>query len=256
MKKINSTLLLLFAAIVSFAQTYKASLSINVDKQLNPGSIETMTIRVTNTSASTMVVGKSDFTVSIVYDGSTSAGQVFNHSVKLSHSLPAGESYTFSNISFKAPILPGTYPVKISFLWGRKVISQIETIDFIVAPNYNATISAKNLSFSGSPEADLQFSVTNSGETAWPEGGTYSLKFELRNAPSAAPRQDRDRFNITPKVLERWDLEPGESEDFTIRDFRVPLVTGNYVVRIYLLLNGRSFEADGATRDFTFKVGK
>lgn len=256
MKKINFTLLLLLTATFTFAQTYKASLSINVDNQLNPGSIETMIIRVTNTSASTMVVGKSDFIVSIVYDGSTNAGQVFNQTLKLPQSLPAGATYTFNNVSFKAPILPGTYPVKISFLWGRKAISQLETIDFVVAPNYNATISAKNLSFSGSPEADLQFSITNSGETAWPEGGTYSLKFELRTAPSAAPRQDRDRFNITPRVLERWDLEPGESEDFTIRDFKVPLVTGNYVVRIRLLLNGKPFEADGATRDFTFKVGK
>ena len=256
MKKINLTLLLLLPTLLSFAQTYKANLSINVDEQLTPGSIETMTIRVTNSSPSTMVIGKSDFIISIVYEGSTNAGQVFNQTLKLPQSLPAGDSYTFSNVSFKAPILPGTYPVKICFLWGKKAISQVEKIDFTVAPNYNATISARNLSFSSAPEADLQFSVTNSGETAWPEGGTYSLKFELRTAPSAAPRQDRDRFNITPKVLERWDLEPGESEDFTIRDFKVPLVTGNYVVRIHLLLNGKPFEADGATRDFTFKVGK
>ncbi len=256
MNKINLTFLLLAFTTLSFSQAFQAEIAVRTAATLSPGEIETMSIKVTNTCDYPFIIGKSVFAVNIHYDGSTNAGQVFNQTIKLPKTLQKGESYTFSNISYKSPIYPGTYPVEISFIWGNRVISQVEVINFTVEANYEATISASALSFDADNTVDLNFKVTNSGNTGWPDGATYSLKFELLSSPSAAPKEDKARFDFTPRVFEKWDLDPGRSEEFNIPRFKVPRVSGSYKVRVHLLMNGRTFNAAGNFRDFTFKVGR
>jgi len=256
MKKVNFILLLLAITTCSFSQSGTARLSVKADVSLTPGDVETMNVTVTNISASTFVNGKSEYSLVIHYDGSTNAGEVFNQTIRLPKPIQAGGSYTFSTISFKSPIYPGTYPVDISFRWGNRIISQTERINFMVAAKYEASLSVSRLSFPGEAETDLQFTVTNTGRTGWPDGASYSLRFELRRSPSAALREDKDRFNFAPRVLEKWDMEPGESEAFNLRDFQLPRVSGDYVVKVHLLSNGKAFDAEGATREFTFRVGR
>lgn len=253
MKKLLLISLISVYSVLSFSQANTARLTVNADETLKPGVIETMTVKVENNSPSTFTTGKSEYALVIEYQGSSPAGQVFNQRIRLPRSIPAGESYTFSNISYKSPIYPGTYPVRISFQWGNRVISQVVTVNFEVETSYEAMIGAWKLSTAGEAETDIEIRVTNTGNTAWPDGATYSLRFELQRAPSAATRTDRDRFNITPRVLEKWDLEPGESESFYFRDFKLPLVTGDYVVEVQLLMNGSLFKASGATKTLTFK---
>lgn len=252
MKKIVAVVQTLLTIFSVQAQSLTAQMDVNAQELLSPGTNQSISITITNTSKSAFVIGKSEYALVMHYQKSTAAGQVFNQRYRLPETLQPGKSYTFDRVSFKSPIHPGEYPVSITFDWGNRVIvEKVKT--FIVAPNYNATISAKRLTLPNEPDTDLQFIISNTGSTAWPEG-KYGLRFQLRKAPGAATRQDQSKFNIEPRQFESWDFEPGESDDIVIKDFKLPSVQGDYVVRVQLLLDGNIFEADGATRDFTFKI--
>ncbi len=252
MKKIIAGVLTLLTIFSVHAQSYTARMDVSAQEILSPGSNQSISITITNTSKSAFVIGKSEYALVMHYQKSTAAGQVFTQRYRLPETLQPGKSYTFARVSFKSPIHPGDYPIRITFEWGNQVIVE-RIITFIVEPNYYASISAKRLTLPNEPDTDLQFSISNTGSTAWPEG-KYGLRFQLRKAPGAATRQDQSKFNTEPRQFESWDFEPGESDDIILKDFRLPSVQGDYVVRVQLLLNGNIFEADGAARDFTFKI--
>lgn len=243
----------LFMSILSISYSqYTGRLSVNARQELTPGSNYTIAVTITNTSSSSYAIGKSVFALVTDYEGSTNAGEVFNETYKLPETLPAGKSYTFRNVKFTSPVLPGRYPVNFSFRWGNRVICE-EDITFVIKENYEAEITMRANSYEDSKDVDLIFTVQNTGHTAWPEG-SYGLKFEFRRAPSGASSADKDRFSRSNNNLERWDFEPGEKDELVWRRFRTPTTEGQYTVRVTLLLGGRPFDAEGAYRDLTFNI--
>jgi hypothetical protein len=252
MKKLLSLLFLVAITITLKAQT-NVRIEVRADRMLDPGSIETVSVTIQNITKSPIDISRGTFNLVIHYDGSANAGQVFNQIIRLPKTIQPGESYTFNNISFKSPIHPGNYPVEYSLRVGNTVRSNVETVNFMVDNIYEASISAERQTLPDEPDTDLKFTVTNSGKTAWPEGN-YTIKFTLYRGPSAATTTDKNRFNITPRQVEKWDFEPGESDVIIFRNFILPRVTGDYVVRIQLLLNDKPFTAEGAKKEITFKI--
>lgn len=252
MKKLLSLFFLVAIKISLQAQT-NVQLEVRGDRLLEPGSIETISVTIQNTTKSPIDIGRGNFNLIMHYDGSTQVGQVFNQTKKLPKTIQPGQSYTFSSISFKSPIHPGNYPVEFSLRDGNTVRSNVETVNFMVDDLYEASISARRLTLPDEPDTDLEFTVTNTGNTAWPEGN-YTIKFTLSRGPSAATTTDKNRFNITPRHVEKWDFEPGASDVIIFKNFILPRVTGDYIVRIQLLLNGKPFTAEGARREITFRI--
>lgn len=255
MKNVILSLLLATAINTVSAQSYTAKISnsLGSSETITPGEIKTMKVTITNTSSSGFVYGKSDFNLVLEYTGNQSVGRAFNQTIKLPKTLPAGESYTFNGISFKAPILPGEYPVNVSFYWGNRRVTNGGTITFTIEEKYEASLSVSKLVVEDNRSNNISVRVTNTGGTAWPESN-FSLKFELMKAPSAATSADRARFNMKSGIAMKWDFEPGESDDFEWRGFLTPQTVGKYVVKIILLRSGEPFDAEGAEKEVTFEV--
>lgn len=255
MKKIILPFVLLAILHMGYTQTYNAKVEKSTDNiaTVTPGEIKTVKVTITNNSTSGFVYGKSDFNMVMEHTGSLFAGNVFNQTIKLPKTLPAGESYTFNGISFKTPIHPGEYPVQFTFRWGNRIIGDGGTTVFKVAEKYEATLSMRSIVLEDNRGNNISVKVTNSGGTAWPESN-YSIKFELQKSPSGATAEDKARFNKTSGTGEKWDFEPGESDEYLWRGFMAPKTIGKYVVKVILLRNGKPFSAEGASKDFTFEV--
>lgn len=226
------------------------------DTKIEPGVTNYYTVTVKNTQKVAIIKYQSDYLVSLVYKGSTNSGQVFNKQINLGEPLDPGKTRTI-RFAITGPTLPGDYEVDVCLKWGNKIVSNVERVEFVVAPSYEVSISARTTSFyverGGTRDIDIRFNVTNSGSTAWPEG-KYSLDFDVASAPSGASKYDRDAFSISPKNVELWDLEPGASDEFVYQDFKPPFTEGSYVVRVTLLLNGKPFDAEGNPKNLTFKI--
>lgn len=225
------------------------------DLTVEPGLSNTYTITVKNTQKVAIVKYKSDYLVTMVYKGSGNVGRQLNVEADLGAPLDPGASRTL-RMNYTGPTLPGEYPVDLALKWGGKIVSNVERVVFVVKPEYKTKITARAATFSisrgGTPDIDLYFYVKNTGYTAWPEG-RYSLEFDVVSTPSGASRYDQEAFGISPKNLEYWDLEPGVEETYVFEDFKPPYASGNYVVRVTLLLDGKPFEADGNPQNLTFK---
>lgn len=233
-----------------------ATVNMTGDTKIEPGVSNYVTVTVKNTQKVAIIKYKSDYMVCLVYRGSGNAGLVFNKEVNLGAPLDPGATRNIK-IGFTGPILPGEYDVDVVLKWGGDIVSNVDKVTFVVASNYEVTLSAKMLSIDVKGGAvrdiDLRFTLTNSGSTSWPEG-KYSLYFDVVSTPSSAGKVDKEAFGISPKNIETWDFEPGESDEYVYQDFRPPLTDGNYVVKVTLLLNGKTFEAEGASKNFTFKI--
>lgn len=255
MKKTVFPFILLFLLQAAWSQNV-AVVNLTGDFKIEPGSSNRVTINVKNTQNAAIVKYQSDYTVVLIYKGSTNAGQSINKSVSLGQPLGPGASRDF-DISFTGPILPGEYDVEAYLKWGNKIVSNIDKATFIVAANYEVSITAKTTSFyverGGTRDIDIRFQVTNSGNTAWPEG-KYSLHFDVVSTPSGANRYDKEAFSISPKAIELWSFDPGDGDEYVYQDFKPPFTEGSYTVRVTLMLNGKAFDADGNPKNLTFKI--
>jgi hypothetical protein len=246
-----------FLLISSLAFSQKvATVNTSGSTKIRPGETNYVTVSVKNTQKLAIIKHKTEYTVTMVYKGSGTAGRAFNKEMDLGDPLDPGKTRNFK-IQFTGPVLPGEYDVEVFLKWGNETVSNVDKVSFVVAENYEATLTLKTASISVNRSAvrdfDLKFGVTNSGSTAWPEG-KYSLQFDVVSTPGGAGKYDKDAFAISPKQIERWDFEPGESDEYVYEDFRPPLADGSYVVKVTLLLDGKPFDAEGASKNFTFKV--
>jgi hypothetical protein len=194
----------------------------------------------------------------MIYKVSTTAGQVFNKTVGLGNILEAGKTKNYV-FTVQGPTLAGEYDVEIVLKRGNDIESNTERVTFVVAANYKVSIVPKVTSYyverGRTQWIDLKFTMTNTGNTAWPEG-KYSLEFDASSSPSVASTTDRKIFDFDPKEEEFWDLEPGGKAEFDIPKFTPPYTEGSYSFRVTLLLNGRAFDADSNPKTVTlnFKV--
>lgn len=246
-----------FIVITTLAFSQKiATVNVTGSMKIKPGVSNYVTVAVKNTQKIAIIKYKTDYTVMMLYRGSGTAGQSFNKEVSLGDPLDPGATRNLK-IQFTGPVLPGEYDVDVFLKWGNETVSNVDKLSFVVADNYEVTLTLKTASISVNRSAvrdfDLRFGIINSGSTAWPEG-KYSLEFEVVSTPGGAGKYDKDAFAISPKTIERWDFEPGESDEYVYEDFRPPLADGNYVVKVTLLLDGKPFDAGGASKNFTFKV--
>lgn len=248
-------LCLLFIAAKGFSQIV-ANVNGTGDLKIEPGATNYFTIAVKNTQKVAIIKYQSDYVVTMAYKGSTNAGRVFNSQVSLGDPLDPGATRNM-RMTFTGPTLPGEYEVEVYLKWGNKVVSNVDKVTFVVAPNYKVTITAKITSFyverGGTRDLDLRFYIKNTGSTAWPEG-KYSLDFDVVSTPSGASNYDKAAFGISPKSVELWELEPGVQDEYVYEDFKPPFTDGTYVVRVTLLLDGKAFDADGNPQNITFKI--
>jgi hypothetical protein len=247
--------LLLTATTAAFSQVV-ASVNLSGDLKTEPGVSNEVTVSVKNTQKVAIIKYKSDYVVTMMYRGSGTAGEAFNMELNLGDPLDPGATRNLK-IKFTGPVMPGEYDVDVFLKWGNKTVSNVEKIKFVVAADYGVSLTAKTTSLNVKRGAtrflQLHFTAANSGKTTWPEGN-YSFQFSVISSPGGAGTYDKDAFNISPKVLERWDFEPGESDEYDITDFKPPFTAGSYVVKVTVLLNGKPFNAEGASKNFTFKV--
>lgn len=250
----------LFAALQILTITVSAQVVATVngtgDTKIEPGVTNYYTVTVRNTQKVAIIKYQSDYLVSLIYKGSGNTGQVFNKQISLGDPLDPGETRTYK-FAITGPTLPGEYDVDVCLKWGNKIVSNIERVTFVVASSYEVTITARTTSFyverGGTRDIDIRFNITNTGNTAWPDG-RYSLDFDVVSVPSGASKYDRDAFGISPKNVELWDFEPGASDEYVYQDFKPPFTDGNYVVRVTLLLNGKPLDAEGNPKNITFKI--
>jgi len=232
--------------------TVKADNSVEVI----PGINNRLAVTVTNEQELPMIDGSSKFTVTMTYKGSTSAGNSFNRSISIGGPIQPHKSRVY-DITYTGPDLPGDYDVDVCLKWGTKIVSNVIHSTFTIEGVYDALITCKDLTLDvkrgGTDEIPLNFVVTNNGHTTWPEG-KYSLHFELVSSPSGAGTYDKEAFKISPRTLEFWEIKPGESEPYDYKDFKPPFTEGNYVVRVAIYKDGKTFNAANATKTFTFKV--
>lgn len=239
-------------AIAQNVATVKADNSVEV----NPGVANKISVTVTNTQNLPIQDQQSKFTVTMEFKGSGNAGNVFNKEVGLKDPIGPKKSQTF-DITYTGPALPGEYDVDISLKWGNKTVSNIIHSTFTVEGVYDALLECETIALSvrrgKTDKLPLRFTVTNTGNTTWPEG-KYSLHYEEVSSPSGASVYDKKAFDISPKTAEYLDLEPKNKETFYDNDFKPPFTSGNYVVRVSIYKDGKPFNAKGASLPFTFRV--
>ena len=248
--------LFLFIADVLNAQnvaTVKADNSVEV----KPGETNKISVTVTNTQNLPIDhLQRSKFAVTMDYTGSGTAGNVFNKEVILKESIGPKKNQTF-DITFTGPVLPGEYDVDIYLKWGDKKVSNIVHSTFTVEGVYDVLLECETIALSvkrGRTTAlPLRFTVTNTGNTTWPEG-RYNLHYEVISSPGGASTYDKKAFDISPKTIEYWDLEPKENQTYEDKDFKPPFTGGNYVVRVSIYKDGKPFNAKGASLPFTFRI--
>jgi hypothetical protein len=254
MKK-NLLFPLLFCLVSIGATSQIASVNLSGNLKIEPGVSNFVTVAVKNLQKVAIIKHQSPYTVCIIYRGSGNAGLAFNKTADLGGPLDAGDTRNI-RIGFTGPTLPGEYDVEVVLKWGNKVVSNTEKVTFVVAANYKVTIKMRTSSFyverGGTADIDIRFMVGNTGKTAWPEG-KYSLDFDVVSTPGGASKYDKDAFNISPKNVELWELEPGVEDEFIYQDFKPPFTAGTYVVRVTLLLNGKAFDAEGNPQNLSFK---
>ncbi len=255
MKKIFLCAFLIMVTGLSFSQVI-ATVNLTGTLKIKPGSTNEVTVSVKNTQKIAIIKYESEYMVTLVYKGSTIEGQSINKQVTLGDPLGPGDTRNIK-LRFTGPKLPGEYDVDVILRWGNKTVSNVEKVTFVVAPDYKVDITAKFLSIDvkggAVRDVDLRFTIKNLGVTTWPEGN-YSLDFEVVSTPSGASKVDKEAFGIDPKAIERWDFEPGESDEYVYQDFRPPLTDGSYVLKVTLLLNGKPFDAEGNPQNLTFKI--
>ncbi|HQV05758.1 MAG TPA: hypothetical protein PKW62_03285, partial [Chitinophagaceae bacterium] len=157
-------------------------------------------------------------------------------------------------IAMAVPLEAGEYEVDFSFVWGNRVISNVVTINFEIKPNYRVRLECSKTSIKWAADTDIEIKVKNEGDMTWPEG-RYSLEFDLSHAPSGAKTADLRCFDIKPRVVETWEgFESGNYDAILIRDFKLPATKGDYRVKVYLLKDGKRFQASGNPKEFTFRI--
>jgi hypothetical protein len=248
MKRALFVLWLLVSAGYSFAQV--ATVNFSGSTKITPGTSNRITVSVKNTQKLEIVKTRTPWLVTMIYKGSTQAGQAFNKTVDLGPSLGAGQTKNYV-FTIEGPTLPGEYDVEIVLKRGSDVESNVEKVTFVVSASYEVSIIPKITSYSierGRTQwIALRFTLVNTGNTAWPEG-KYSLDFTAVSSPGGASSADRKVFDNDPKEVEFWDLEPNGSAEFDIPKFIPPYSEGSYSFRVTLLLNGRPFDADGNSK--------
>jgi hypothetical protein len=255
MKKMILSCVLIAVVNLAFSQVV-ATVNLTGNLKIKPGSANEVTVSVKNTQKVAIVKYQSDYMVTLVYRGSTSEGQSINAQVNLGDPLGPGDTRNIK-VRFTGPKLPGEYDVDVFLKWGSKTVSNVDKVSFVVAADYEVHLTAKFLSIDvkggAVRDVDLRFNVKNIGLTSWPEG-RYSLDFEVVSTPGGASKVDKEAFSIDPKTIERWDFEPGESDEYVYQDFRPPLTDGSYVVKVTLLFEGKPFDAGGNPQNLTFKI--
>lgn len=233
-----------------------ATVNLTGDTKIEPGVNNRITISVKNTQNAAIQKYQSDYVVVLIYKGSATEGQAFNRSVVMHEPLAPNATRNY-DINLTGPTLPGEYGVEAYVKWGSKIVSNIDKAVMVVAEKYEVSIVPKVTSYfierGRTRHIDLRFTITNSGNTAWPEG-KYSLDFDAGTSPSGASTSDKKVFDNDPKEVEFWDMEPGVSEMFDIPQFAPPYSDGSYSFRVTLLLNGKPFEADGNGKNITLKM--
>ena len=246
-----STLITNFVIAQNVA-TVKADNSIEV----NPGVTNKISVTVTNTQNLPIQDQQSKFTITMEFKGSGTAGNVFNKEVGLKDPIGPKKSQTF-DITYTGPAMAGEYDVDICLKWGSKTVSNIIRSTFTVEGVYDALLECETIALSvkrgKTDKLPLRFTVTNTGNTTWPEG-RYSLHYDVMSSPGGASSYDKSAFNISPKAVEYLDLEPKEKETFYDNDFKPPFTSGNYLVRVSIYKDGKSFNAKGASFPFTFRI--
>ena len=251
MKRVLFLFLLFAAAICSFAQV--ATVNFSGSTKITPGTSNRITVSVKNTQKLDIVKTRTPWLVTMIYKGSTQAGQAFNKTVDLGPSLGAGQTKNYV-FTVEGPTLSGEYDVDIVLKRGSDVESNVEKVTFVVAASYEVSIVPKVTSYSidrGRTQwIALKFTLVNTGNTAWPEG-KYSLDFTSLSSPGRASATDKKVLDNDPKEVEFWDLEPNGSAEFDIPKFTPPYSGGAYSFKVTLLLNGRPFDADGNPKTVT-----
>ena len=251
MKRILFFSFLMATSGFSFAQV--ATVNFSGSTKITPGTSNRITVAVKNTQKLEIVKTRTPWLVTMIYKGSTQAGQAFNKTVDLGPSLGAGQTKNYV-FTIEGPTLPGEYDVDIVLKRGSDVESNVEKVTFVVSANYEVSIVPKITSYSidrGRTQwIALKFTLVNTGNTAWPEG-KYSLDFTSLSSPGGASATDKKVFDNDPKEVEFWDLEPNGSAEFDIPKFTPPYSGGAYSFKVTLLLNGRPFDADGNPKTVT-----
>lgn len=252
MKK-SVILFFLFTLSAVFSRAQVAAVNFSGSTKIEPGSSNRITVSVKNTQKLDIVKTRTPWLVTMIYRGSANEGQAFNKTLDLGNILEAGRTQNFV-FTVQGPTLPGEYDVDIVLKRGSDVESNVEKVTFVVAASYEVSISPKVTSYTidrgGTQSISLRFTMTNTGNTAWPEG-KYSLDFAAQSSPSGASSADRKVFDYDPKEVEFWDLESGGSAEFDIPKFTPPYSGGSYSFRVTLLLNGRAFDASGNPKTIT-----
>lgn len=243
----------LFTLCVLSSQSQVATVNFSGSTKIEPGSSNRITVAVKNTQKLDIVKTRTPWLVTMIYRGSTNEGRAFNKTADLGNILEAGktENYVFT---IQGPTVPGEYEVDIVLKRGSDVESNVEKVTFVVAASYEVSISPKVTSYTidrgGTQSIELRFTMTNTGNTAWPEG-KYSLDFASLSSPSGASSTDRKVFDYDPREVEFWELGPGGSAEFDVPKFIPPYSGGSYSFRVTLLLNGRAFDASGNPKTVT-----
>ena len=242
--------------IVGRSSSQVATVNFSGTTKIVPGSGNRITVSVKNTQKLDIVKTRTPWLVTMIYKGSTQAGQAFNKTVDLGNILEAGKTQNYV-FTIEGPTLPGEYDVDIVLKRGSDVESNVEKVSFVVSASYEVSISPKVTSYSidrgRTRWIDLKFNIVNTGNTAWPEG-KYSLDFVAVSSPGGASSTDRKVFDHDPREVEFWDIEPGGSAEFEIPQFAPPYSEGSYSFRVTLLLNGKAFDAEGNGKTVTLKI--
>lgn len=232
-----------------------ATVNLTGDTKIEPGVTNRVTLSVKNNQGVAIQKYQSDYVLTMIYKGSTSAGSAFNKSIIISDPIGPGATKNF-DISFTGPLIPGEYDVEACLKWGSKVVSTVDKVTFVVAEKYEVSIIPKVTSYyverGRTQYIDLKFTLTNSGNTTWPDG-KYGLDFVATSSPSSASAADRKVFDKDPDEIEYMDLEPGKSAEFGISKFIPPYSDGTYSFRVTVLKDGRPFDADGNSKTITLK---
>lgn len=243
-------------AIAGFSYSQVATVNFSGTTKITPGSNNRLTVSVKNTQKLDIVKTRTPWLITMIYKGSTQAGQSFNKTVDLGNILEAGKTQNYV-FNIEGPTLAGEYDIEIVLKRGSDIESNVEKVTFVVSASYEVSINPKVTSYyierGRTQWIDLKFNIVNTGNTAWPEG-KYSLDFAALSSPSGASATDRKVFDNDPKEVEFWDLEPDGSAEFEIPKFSPPYSEGSYSFRVTLLLNGRPFDAYGNPKTVTLKI--
>ncbi|MEL7361366.1 MAG: hypothetical protein AAFN13_04785 [Bacteroidota bacterium] len=232
----------------------------------DPNERVTITVTVRNTAENTLddngqIVEdrgwrRSDgYGVGMVFtDGPSSTGEVFNHVERLTRDVPAGGT-TQVSWTVNVPRTPGEYLFTVTMVddrnnaFGERIVENIE-VEAAHVVGWRTRVQGR-----AQPEQEVTLSVTveNEGETNWPPG-TYTVRGTLDRSPSRASRDEEAEFDFTIDLDEAdWDYGVSDAGG---HEFVVPRTSGNYVIELAVLHNGRPLDARNNPYTYTLRIAE